>query len=90
MNISKTVRGVLATVLMSASLVGAGYMSEVSGVTNFTDIAEVHALGGSDANASSESMSRLQEKVYDELQVMVSLVLRFITKKVKLQVTLTN
>lgn len=67
MNISKTARGFLATVLMSASLVGAGYMSEVGGITNFTSISEVQALGGTTAESSSESMSRLQEKVYDEV-----------------------
>lgn len=68
MNISKFMRGLLATLLVSTSLVGAGYMSEVSGVTNLTNVAEVHALGGASADTStSESMSRLQEKVYNEV-----------------------
>ena len=68
MNISKFMRGSLATLLVSTSLVGAGYMSEVSGVTNLTSVAEVHALGGASADTStSESMSRLQEKVYNEV-----------------------
>lgn len=67
MRISKTARGVLATLLVSTSLVGAGYMSEVSGVTNFTHISEVQALGGGAGDTSSESMNRLQEKVFDEV-----------------------
>lgn len=68
MNISKFMRGSLATLLVSTSLVGVGYMSEVSGVTNLTSVAEVHALGGASADTStSESMSRLQEKVYNEV-----------------------
>ena len=43
MSISKKARGILATFLVSTSLVGAGYMAEQSGVTNFTATTEVHA-----------------------------------------------
>ena len=68
MNISKFARGGLATLLASATLLGAGYVSEVSGVTNFTQATEVQALGGAgNFDSNSESMERLQDKVYSEV-----------------------
>ena len=68
MNISKFARGGLATLLASATLLGAGYVSEVSGITNFTQATEVQALGGAgNFDSNSESMERLQDKVYSEV-----------------------
>ncbi len=65
MNIFKFMR-FTATLLVSYQFV-AGYMSEVA-VTNLTSVAEVHALGGASKDTStSESMSRLQEKVNESL-----------------------
>lgn len=68
MNISKFARGGLATLLTSVTLLGAGYMTEVSGITNFTQATEVQALGGAgNFSSNSESMERLQDKVYSEV-----------------------
>ena len=68
MNISKFVRGGLATLMVSATLLGAGYVSEASGITNFTQATEVQALGGAgNFDSNSESMERLKDKVYSEV-----------------------
>lgn len=68
MSISKKARGILATLLVSTSLVGAGYLAEQSGVTNFTATTEVHALGGvENFDSNSESIERLKDKVYSDV-----------------------